>query len=81
MRRALNVTALFRGIGGFELGLSRAGHKTSLFCENDAEAAAVLAARFPKVRIIPDVRHLKTLLESISPRSNLLTAGFPCTDL
>src|SRR5207302_1996359 len=39
MRRALNVTALFAGIGGFELGLSRAGHETSLSCENDAEAA------------------------------------------
>lgn len=80
MARALNVTALFAGIGGFELGLHRAGHKTSLFCENDAEAAAVLAVRFPKVKIVPDVRDLDGLLQNISPRSNLLTAGFPCTD-
>ncbi|WP_422389770.1 DNA cytosine methyltransferase [Bradyrhizobium septentrionale] len=80
MGRALNVTALFAGIGGFELGLHRAGHKTSLFCENDPEAAAVLAVRFPKVKIVPDVRDIDELLESISPRSNLLTAGFPCTD-
>ena len=80
MRRALNVTALFAGIGGFELGLSRAGHKTSLLCENDPEAAAVLAARFPKIKIVPDVRNLGELLKNISPKSNLLTAGFPCTD-
>jgi DNA (cytosine-5)-methyltransferase 1 len=80
MGRTLNVTALFAGIGGFELGLHRAGHKTSLLCENDVEAAAVLAARFPKVTIVPDVRNLDELLENISPQSNLLTAGFPCTD-
>ncbi|WP_225140608.1 DNA (cytosine-5-)-methyltransferase [Bradyrhizobium sp. NBAIM14] len=80
MGRALNITALFAGIGGFELGLHRAGHKTSLFCENDREAAAVLSVRFPKTKIVPDVRDTDELLENISPRSNLLTAGFPCTD-
>jgi DNA (cytosine-5)-methyltransferase 1 len=81
MVQRLNVTALFAGIGGFELGLHRAGHKATLFCEIDREAAAVLKTRFPKIRIVSDVRDLDTLVRSISPRSNLLTAGFPCTDL
>ncbi|MGJ4940950.1 DNA cytosine methyltransferase [Bradyrhizobium sp. HKCCYLS1011] len=79
--RSLNVTALFAGIGGLELGLHRAGHQTTLFCESDTEAAAVLAARFKRIKIMPDVRDVRGLLKAISPRSNLLTAGFPCTDL
>ena len=41
--RSLEVTAIFGGIGGLEFGLHAAGHRTSLFCENDPEAAAVLA--------------------------------------
>lgn len=76
-----NVTALFAGIGGIELGLHKAGHATSLFCENDPEAAAVLRERFPDVPITPDVKNVDEVLESCSPDSTLLTAGFPCTDL
>jgi hypothetical protein len=77
----MNVTAVFGGIGGIELGLHKAGHATSLFCESDPEAVSVLAARFPKVPIKLDIRRTGELVEAISPGSNLLTAGFPCTDL
>ncbi|MGV8841142.1 MAG: DNA cytosine methyltransferase [Bauldia sp.] len=76
-----NVTALFAGVGGFELGLHDAGHRTSLFCENDPDAASVLAARFPGVPIHDDVRETDTLAGMVAPDSDLLTAGFPCTDL
>lgn len=75
------VTALFAGIGGMELGLHRSGHRTSLFCECDPEAAAVLDARFSGVPLHFDVRETASLVEQIDPRSDLLTAGFPCTDL
>lgn len=79
--RSLEITAVFAGIGGLELGLHKAGHRTSLFCECDPEATAVLASRFPGVRIAFDVRRTDELVENISGRSDLLTAGFPCSDL
>ena len=77
---AFKVAALFAGIGGIELGFERAlGHQvqTSMFCEWWAPAQAVLRARFPNVEVHPDVRELKSLPSDV----NLVTAGFPCTDL
>ncbi|TIN20135.1 MAG: DNA (cytosine-5-)-methyltransferase [Mesorhizobium sp.] len=81
MKTQLNVTALFGGIGGMEEGLHHSGHATTLFCENDADATAVLAKRFPNVPINFDVRKTAALAADIHPASDLLTAGFPCTDL
>lgn len=76
-----NITALFGGIGGMELGFHRRGHRTTLFCENDPEATAVLSKHFPEIPINFDVRETEKLASDVNPRSNLLTAGFPCTDL
>jgi len=74
------VAALFAGIGGIELGFQRAlGHdvETAMFCEWWEPAQNVLKARFPGVEVHPDVRELKSLPSDV----NLVTAGFPCTDL
>ncbi|WP_263730448.1 DNA cytosine methyltransferase [Cellulomonas sp. SG140] len=74
------VAGLFAGIGGIELGFQRAlGHEvsTALLCEWWDPAKAVLTERFPGVEIHPDVRELKDLPDSV----NVVTAGFPCTDL
>jgi DNA (cytosine-5)-methyltransferase 1 len=71
------VSALFAGIGGIELGLSRAGHETELLCEIEPHARAVLQERFPEVRLASDV----TQLADIPSTTSLLTAGFPCQDL
>ncbi len=79
--RTLETTALFAGIGGLEIGLRAAGHRVALFCEWDPDARAVLTRHFPKVRLVRDVRSRAELLESIPSTSNLVTAGFPCTDL
>lgn len=73
----LRSAGLFAGIGGIELGLTRAGHETDLLCECDAGASAVLAERFPGVRLHADVRSLARLPRGIE----LLSAGFPCQDL
>ncbi|NVN84614.1 MAG: DNA (cytosine-5-)-methyltransferase [Rhodopseudomonas sp.] len=72
----MRVVSLFSGIGGFELGLSRAGFETVMMCENDDLARSVLQCRFPGVTVRKDVRTLKRL-----PQCEILTAGWPCQDL
>ena len=42
----VKVAALFAGVGGIELGLHRAGHRTVLFCEKEQNALAVLKRGF-----------------------------------
>src|SRR5262249_35693508 len=81
MAAKLNITALFGGIGGIELGFHRHGRRTTFFCESDPEAATVLAHRFPGVPINFDVRRTEELVSEIDSGSDMLTAGFPCTDL
>jgi DNA (cytosine-5)-methyltransferase 1 len=80
-KRTLNITALFAGIAGLELGLRKGGHVTSLFCEKDPEAIAVLRARFPSIGLVDDVKKSDELIDRIDGGSNLLTGGFPCTDI
>lgn len=76
-RRAFKVAGLFAGIGGIELGFQRAGHETTLLCELEPGARAVLDFHFPTVRKHDDVCTLQKL-----PRgTSILTGGFPCQDL
>ena len=55
----MNVLDLFSGIGGFSLGLERAGMKTIAFCEIDKKAQLVLKKHWPDVPIFEDVSTLK----------------------
>lgn len=75
--QTMRVAGLFAGVGGIELGLGQAGLTTSLLCEIDPQARAVLENRFPGVPIEPDVSAITRLPRGI----DLLTAGFPCQDL
>lgn len=75
--RRLRTVGLFAGIGGFELGLNRAGHETELLCEIEPGAAAVLRARFPDVEVHDDI----CSLEDLPADTGLLVGGFPCQDL
>jgi len=75
--RPLTVVGLFAGVGGIELGMERSGHSTKLLCEIDPAANEVLAAHFPDVRRVRDIRDL----ERLPRRIDLVTAGFPCQDL
>jgi C-5 cytosine-specific DNA methylase len=70
----LTTVGLFSGIGGLELGLSRAGHRTVMLCENDRVARAVLDARFPQIPKHGDV----TTLRDLPQETELVAAGFPC---
>jgi DNA (cytosine-5)-methyltransferase 1 len=71
----MRSVGLFAGIGGFEVGLERAGIETELLCEYWEPAVTVLQKRFD-ADIVGDIRDLKAL-----PGVDLVTAGFPCTDL
>ena len=73
----MKVVGLFAGIGGIELGLNKAGHRTTLLCENDAAAGAVLATKFPDIPLVEDVRDI----DKLPSGTELLAAGFPCQDL
>jgi DNA (cytosine-5)-methyltransferase 1 len=74
---SLTAVGLFAGIGGVEEGLRRAGAaEAELLVENWGSAQDVLRVRFPDAKLEGDVRTLDSL-----PKVDLLTAGFPCTDL
>lgn len=79
----LKVAGLFAGIGGIELGLSRAGHEPALLCDIDPTSMAVLADRFDPVLVFADENGLGDIrnLETLPGETTLLTAGFPCQDL
>lgn len=76
LRRSLRVASLFSGIGGFELGLHRAGHQTVLMCESNPFAQTILRSKFPQVALHDDVTTLSSL-----PECDLVTAGWPCQDI
>ncbi|HEV2068525.1 MAG TPA: DNA (cytosine-5-)-methyltransferase [Acidimicrobiales bacterium] len=73
---SFTVVGLFAGIGGIERGLEAAGGQAELLCENWEPAETVLRTRFPDVPLVADVRDLRSL-----PKADVVTAGFPCTDL
>ena len=74
---ALRVAGLFAGIGGLELGMAAAGHRSHLLVEHDAAAMHVLRRRFPDVKLDGDVRDLVALPAG----TDVVVAGFPCQDL
>ncbi len=79
--RLFNIAGLFAGIGGFELGMGRSGHRANLLCEIWEPAVAVLQERFPDVPVVHDVNDLANDISVLPEDTTLLTAGFPCTDL
>ena len=74
----MKVLGLFSGIGGFELGLQRAGFEIAAMCEIDPYCRKVLRKHWPDVPIYEDVRELKG--EDI-PQVDVITGGFPCQDI
>ncbi|MCA6256951.1 MAG: DNA cytosine methyltransferase [Phenylobacterium sp.] len=73
---------LFSGIGGFSLGLERAGFETVAFCEVNPFCQRVLAHHWPDVRIYDDVRSLSAAaLERDGITVDAICGGFPCQDL
>ena len=79
MGGVLNVLDLFSGIGGFSLGLERAGMTTVAFCEVEDFPRKVLAKHWPAVPCYPDVRELtKEILDADGITADLICGGYPC---
>lgn len=73
----MNVLSLFAGIGGFDLGLEKAGFKTIAFCEIDKHCQKVLKRHWPNVPIFSDIKTL-SLPEGYS---DIIVGGFPCQNI
>lgn len=74
MRHA--VLDLFSGIGGFSLGLERAGMKTIAFCEIDKFCQKVLRKHWPDVPIYDDITKLDG--RQFYGAIDIVCGGFPC---
>lgn len=72
----MRVLDLFSGIGGFSLGLERAGMQTVAFCEYDKHAQLVLKKHWPNVPIFDDVRTLDG--KQFNGKVDVVCGGFPC---
>ena len=74
---------LFSGIGGFSLGLQRAGMHTLAFCESEHFARSVLQRHWPDVACYQDIRRLSAhqLASDGLPQPQLICGGFPCQDI
>jgi DNA (cytosine-5)-methyltransferase 1 len=79
----VKVLDLFSGIGGFSLGLERAGMETMAFCEVDAKARRVLKKHWPGVFCFDDVKTLSRELLYVFgyDRPDVVCGGFPCQDV
>ncbi len=79
----LRVLDLFSGLGGFSLGLERAGMRTVAFCEIEKFPQAILRKHWPNVPIYDDIRTLtadKLRSDGIGT-IDVICGGFPCQDI
>lgn len=79
----LRFVSLFAGVGGFDLGLERAGMECVGQVEIDKQARSVLAQHWPDVPRHDDVRTAVEWArgEGLVGRTDLVCGGFPCQDL
>lgn len=78
MQKKLTFGSLFSGIGGFDLGLERAGMECLWQCEIDTSASKVLSQYWPDVQNIGDV---KNVTAANLPSVDVIVGGFPCQDV
>ncbi|MFC7847126.1 DNA cytosine methyltransferase [Arthrobacter sp. NPDC057388] len=78
MDRNAVILSLFAGIGGFEQAFQKAGFTGDVLAyETWSSAQEVIKMRFPSATLFADVQDLPPNLHN----ADILTAGFPCTDL
>lgn len=72
----MKVLDLFSGIGGFTLGLERAGMQTMAFCEIDKFCQKVLKKHWPHIPIHDDITKLDG--KQYAGTIDLICGGYPC---
>ena len=85
----MKVLDLFSGIGGFSVGLERAGMETIAFCEIEEYPKKVLAKNWPGIPIASDVKKLTYQdgvlyddgKEIYRGPIDVVCGGFPCQDI
>ncbi len=77
-RKPLRFASFFAGIGGFDLGLERAGMECVFQCEVNPFCQKVLKKHWPKIPLHGDI---KSLTAEQVPKADLWCGGFPCQDL
>jgi DNA (cytosine-5)-methyltransferase 1 len=73
-----NVSSFFAGIGGFDLGLEKAGFKSVFQCEINSFCISVLEHHWANVARYPDIG---SLAPDDIPESDIWCGGFPCQDV
>lgn len=74
----LTVGSLFSGVGGFDLGMERAGLEIIWQCDNDPFCQKVLKKHWPDVRMYNNVKEINRT-NTTSP--DVIVGGFPCQDI
>ena len=78
----MKVLSLFSGVGGFDLGLERAGMSTVFQCEWDKHATSVLQRHWPHVPRWGDISTLTgSHVLTHAPVVDVVAWGSPCQDL
>jgi DNA (cytosine-5)-methyltransferase 1 len=78
----VNVLSLFAGVGGFDIGLERAGFRTVAFSEINEFCQRVLRKNWPGVPVYGDVQNLSgEQLRSDGIIPDCIVGGFPCQDI
>ena len=78
----MKVLSLFSGVGGFDLGLERAGMQTVFQCEWDKHATKILERHWPDVPRWDDVSTLTGAhVLQHAPVIDVVAWGSPCQDL
>ena len=72
----MKVLDLFSGIGGFSLGLERAGMETIAFCEIEPFCKKVLKKHWPNVPVFEDIRKLTA--NELPEKPDVICGGYPC---
>lgn len=76
LNHPLSVLDLFSGIGGFSLGLERAGLKTMAFCEIEPFCQKILKQHWPNIPVYSDIREL--IADELPDRPDVVCGGYPC---